>query len=168
MHVLLYNRNLTSVCAPQLVTGSNGQIIGTSKFDQSRSFHTLELNLEAYEVNARAISETSHLAMRKWEPHFVMDVVVEEPAQVVPVAPFVAGLSAPTPEAPQYIPTPEPEPRHPDTYSPPPDEHADLKVPYFSLQKIARKESVDISDCDGMPSIRAAIIKAREAKLQPA
>jgi hypothetical protein len=210
MKILLYNRNLTSICAPQIVTGSDRQIIGTSRFDGSKGFHTLELELEVYEKNAKAISEVSHLAMRRWEPHFIVgEVPAIPPVPVAPLPGIPQELSKPIMET---VPV-EPAPRHPSTYAPTPgklggyvplgersgiDEEAlnfrpvgsapddedcdrlaakapkpspfdsDLNVPYFSLKSVAKREGVDISECEGVEHIKAAIMKQRQKAMAPA
>lgn len=183
--VVLYNRNLTSVCAPQMVTGARGEVLGHSKFDGTKSFHTLEMPLEDYEKNAQSIAGVSHLAMRNWEPHFVVEgydlltgntINISEKLREaeIPVAPMPGIPQAKYPEPPKVADVkPMPEPRNPDTYSAPPpfvptQAKDDLSVPFFSLKKIAAQEGVDISEAEGMDGIRALIRKAREAKLQPA
>lgn len=158
-----------------MVTGARGEVLGHSKFDGTKSFHTLEMSLEDYEKNAQSIAGVSHLAMRNWEPHFVIEdsekqvVIAPEP----PVVPMPGIPIAKEPEPAMADVKPMPEPRHPDTFSAPPpfvptQAKDDLMVPFFSLKKIAVQEKVDISEAEGMDGIRALIRKARAEKLQPA
>ena len=74
-HILLINRGLTYVNQPQIVQGINGERIGVSQFDPPRSCHTLKLAPADYEKHAQTIIGTAHLAMQKWEPHFVVEPV---------------------------------------------------------------------------------------------
>lgn len=76
--VLLVNREMTIVHAPCLVQGINGEKIGVSKFSPKHSCHVLELTPEAYEKAAKPLMQACHIALRRWEPHFVFDEVPEK------------------------------------------------------------------------------------------
>lgn len=157
-----------------MVQGARGEPLGVSRFDGTKSFHTLKLSLEDYEKNAQSIAGVSHLAMRNWEPHFVIEDGAVEPVvePEIPVVPMAGIPVAKEPEHPKVDAKPMPEPRHPDTFSAPPPSYepakSDLDVPYFSLKKIAKNEGVDISEAEGTDHIKALIRKKREEKLQPA
>lgn len=71
--VLLVNREMTIVHAPCLVQGINGENIGVSKFSPKHSCHILELTPEAYEKHAKVLMQACHIALRRWEPHFVFE-----------------------------------------------------------------------------------------------
>lgn len=76
--VLLINREMTIVHAPCLVQGISGEKVGVSKFSPKHSCHILELTPEAYEKNAKALMQACHIALRRWEPHFVFEEVPEK------------------------------------------------------------------------------------------
>lgn len=76
--VLLINREMTIVHAPCLVQGISGEKVGVSKFSPKHSCHILELTPEAYDKNAKALMQACHIALRRWEPHFVFEEVPEK------------------------------------------------------------------------------------------
>lgn len=76
--VLLICREMTIVHAPCLVQGITGEKVGVSKFSPKHSCHILELTPEAYEKNAKALMQACHIALRRWEPHFVFEEVPEK------------------------------------------------------------------------------------------
>lgn len=71
--ILLINREMTIVHAPCLVQGISGEKIGVSKFSPKHSCHVLELTPEAYEKAAKPLMQACHIALRRWEPHFVFE-----------------------------------------------------------------------------------------------
>lgn len=230
--VVLLNRSLAGFDAPQYVQGLNQEQIGISKFDTKYGCHSLTITLEQYEKFAKAIAECSHLAMRRWEPHFVVEPLPEAvqkfwdgynlglagfPKPSILESPESTGIDHGAIAYWQDREQKEEEAalaalRVPDTFPTaviiaaaqdlkkagvemhdfnplitgsgdyanavksmtPPKEpefeidtarNADLNVPFFSLKKIAKNENVDISVCENVEQIRAAITKHR---FQPA
>lgn len=87
-HVLLVNRYMTIVTGPQRIQTFDGVFLGISAFDKAHSCHTLKLPLDVYEKHAKGLMDAAHLAMRKWEAHFVAGEVPE------PVRQFWDGYNA--------------------------------------------------------------------------
>jgi len=81
--VQLINRDMTWNTPPRSVQDRNGVLIGHSKYNPAFRCHSLvkPLTLEQYEKCADKIAECWHLAMRRWQPRFI---VIEEDAPLVP------------------------------------------------------------------------------------
>lgn len=230
--VILLNRSLQGFDAPQYVQGLNQEQIGISKFDTRYGCHSLTLSLEDYEKYATSIAGCSHLAMRRWEVHFVPDVAPDavkqfadgyalgidgapEPAgmtghfeygftaglfehaaaeaqkkraadeseqkrleeelkaselvfkqkpsipEIPVVNPLITGSGDYANAVKAMTPAREPGADFPEVAI----HNTDLNVPFFKLNKIAKEEGVDLTGCEGVQQIRAAIAKHR---LQPA
>lgn len=211
-HVLLINRYLTIVTGPQRIQTFDGVFLGVSAFDKAHSCHTLKLPMDVYEKNAKGIMDAAHLAMRKWEAHFVAGEVPE------PVKQFWDGYNAGMDSGNQqfsddvnwsagYVAALKPEPvfeepkialseniDEPMQFEPKAEvvisEAKGIEMgeavggvdtltitqiktvsandldgkPFFSLKKIAKDENVDISECDGIPAIKLAILNSRAQK----
>jgi hypothetical protein len=167
--VLLINRAMGHGSPCTLVQGWNGEQIGFSQFNPKYSCHTCEITVDEYNKVAESLSRASHIAMRLWEPHFVVEQIPKE------VEEFAAGF--------EYGKTGNPimesmgGPLFKAGYEAAGgyelskkmeiavfgDKSYDLdSAPFFKLRKIAKEEGVEIHEGDGCDNIRAAIRANRE------
>lgn len=71
--VLLLNRDMGTGHSPTIVQTWLGKKVGVSKYDPRYNCHSCELTLEDYEKHAKSLMQAAHVALRRWEPHFVVE-----------------------------------------------------------------------------------------------
>lgn len=77
-HVILLNRGLGSCHQSQIVQGYGGEFVGNSRYDSRFNCHSVTITNERYEQIAASLSQAQHIALRRWEPHFVVEQEVTE------------------------------------------------------------------------------------------